>query len=340
MDEFEDTPASNISPTCNSSEEFHHVVFAVKMSASCFSCVANLLAIIVMCCGGGFKRLLVLRLVLYLLIANLLLVIVQVFELIPVTYSDDYVHLRPGGSWEKACSALGFLDQVTAWIRDFVIFFIVVQLFVLVKNFEKFWEEQSEKSKRIEMLGVCLCFLLPFTFNWIPFLDGYYGLSGHWCWIKVTLVCGGSDVATGLMYMLVLYYVPLLVIVLITSLVSVYILFMWCKTRNRQCEVVLVILYPLVFDLLCIIMTANRIDSALHFRDGTTSSFALWILHALADSGRTILPPVFVLLLLMCRSSRDLLCNQRLNRVQIKQHKGLENHDASDNENRRLVDPS
>ena len=55
-----------------------------------------------------------------------------------------------------------------------------------------FWKKPSEMSKRLELFGVCFCFFAPFTFNWIPFLGGYYGLSSHWCWswIKITLVGG------------------------------------------------------------------------------------------------------------------------------------------------------
>lgn len=292
---------------CNSSEEYHHIIFSVKMGSSVVSFCANFLAIAVFLVGGSYKRL-IFRLVFYLLGFNLLLVLVQVLELTPVTYSNGHVHVRRGSWWEGMCSAMGYLDQVTAWMRNCIIFFIVCVTFKLVKSPAKFMEKQDERSKWIELFGVCACIFLPFTVNWIPFVNGYFGLSGHWCWIKLTLECGGEDVAFGLLYILLFYYCPLLLLVLVTSLICCYTLYKWCTNQNKPWEIVLVILYPIVFDFLCVVMTVNRIDSALRIKDETAPLFSLWVLHAIADSGRTILPPICVLLSLVCHHSRRMLC--------------------------------
>jgi hypothetical protein len=241
-----------------------------------------------------------------LLIADLLLVLVQVLELLPATYVNGHVGVRSG--WENVCSIFGFFDQVTAWTRDLVVIFIVVQLFFAVRNPEGFRKRQSECSKIAEAISICLCFLVPFTFNWIPFLDDYYGLSGHWCWIKLVVKdCDDQNVKEGSIYMMTLYYCPLMLIALITSALCVYMAYKWCIGGNKDLSIILVILYPIVFDALCFIMFINRVDSAVRIGKGETPSYSLWVVHSIADSVRTLLPSLAVIFLLSCRTSRLVL---------------------------------
>lgn len=314
---------------CNSSEETHDLVFRMKLAFSCISCVTNFVAIVIVLCGGSYKRPIV-RSVLYLLIANLLLVTVQVLELLPTNYISGHVDVKPG--WKNVCRIFGFLDQVTAWMRDLVVVFIVVQLFIIIRRPANFREPQSERSKIVEAISVCLCFLVPFTFNWIPFLNDYYGLSGHWCWIRLVVKdCGSESVMEGLMYMLILYYCPLLVIVVITSLLCLYMVYKWCTGVKNNMTIILVILYPMVFDALCVVMFANRLDSALRVKDGVRPLYYLWVLHTIADSGRTLLPSLSVILLLTCQTSRLVLL-PRCARQSLVQ-------EEEQNENKCLIQP-
>ena len=305
--------------SCNSSADTHDAVFKIKLVTSSISCFTNLVATFIMVCGGSYKRLIT-RSVLYLLVSNFLLVAVQVLELTPVTYRDGHVVVKDG--WLDVCRVLGFFDQITAWVRDLVVIFIVLQLFVMIKNPADFFKPQSVTSKMVEAVSICICFLLPFTFNWIPFLDNYYGLSGHWCWIKLMVNdCGDEKVLRGFTYMMALYYCPLMVIVLATTLLCFYIIWKWCTRTGRHLEIIVVILYPMIFDVLCLIMFANRLDSALRVRSGEEPLYFLWVLHALADSGRTLLPSISVFLLLFCRTSRHMLIPRAYQR---------ENHTADD----------
>lgn len=322
------------SEACNSTEETHDVIYGIKLGSSSLSCLTNFVAILVIVCGGSYKKL-VIRSVLYLLIANLLLVTVQVLELIPTNYVSGHVSVRPG--WENVCSVFGFLDQVTAWMRDLVVIFIVVQLFIIVRNPANYRKPQSEWSKIVEAISICLCFLLPFTFNWIPFLNGYYGLSGHWCWIKLVVKdCGNRSVMEGLLYMLILYYCPLVVIVLITSFLCFYMLYKWCTewytSANKNLPIILAILYPMIFDALCLVMFVNRVDSALRVKNGLKPLYTLWVLHSIADSGRTLLPSLSVIFLLCCRTSRLVLVPRCARRTD-------EEEQQEANENRHLVQP-
>jgi hypothetical protein len=293
---------------CNSSfssEETHDAIFGIKLGSSSLSCLTNFIAILVIGCGGSYKKLII-RSVLYLLIADLLLVLVQVLELIPATYVNGHVGVRSG--WENVCSMLGFFDQVTAWTRVLVVIFIVVQLFTIVRRPVDFPKAQSEYSKRIEAISICLCFLIPFTFNWIPFLNNYYGLSGHWCWIKLVVKeCDDQSVMEGFIYMMILYYCPLMLIALITSALCLYMAYKWCIDDNKDLSIILVILYPIVFDALCFIMFINRVDSAVRIGKGETPYYSLWVVHSIADSVRTLLPSLAVIFLLSCRTSRLVL---------------------------------
>ncbi len=243
------------------------------------------------------------------MIANLLLAIVQVLELLPIVYINHQLDIRDGGYWTKSCRVLGFLDLVIAWMGDFVVLSIVVYLFARVRNPSKFREEQSVNFKIIETVTVCFCFLFPFTFSWIPFIDDYFGISGHWCWIELVKDndCNSRQITEGLLYMLLLHYIPLLMIILVTSLVSLYILYIMCK-NELEWEVLLVVLYPIIFDALCLIMVINRIDSAVRVGHGAKPNFVLSVLHSYAISGRTILPSLTIILLIFCRTFRRMLC--------------------------------
>ncbi len=297
----------NNNSNCTVSEWEHNLVFRSKIATLSFSCASNLIAILIMLIGGSYRRL-IFRLVLYLLIADFLLVIVQILELLPVVYINHQLDIREGGYWTKSCRVLGFLDLVIAWMGDLVVISIVIYLFARARNPSKFREEQSN-SKIIETVTVCFCVLFPFTFSWIPFIDDYFGISGHWCWIELVKDndCNSRQITEGLLYMLLLYYLPLLIIILLTSLVSLYILYIMCK-NELEWEVLLVVLYPIIFDALCLVMAVNRIDSAVRIGHGAKPIFVLSILHSFADSGRTILPSLIVLLLTFCRTSRRMLC--------------------------------
>ena len=311
--------------SCNSSEETHDVIFGIKIATSSLSCITNFVAVLIVLCGGSYKKPII-RSVLYLLIANLLLVTVQVLELIPTTYVRGHVGVKSG--WGNVCSVFGFLDQVVAWIRDLVVVYIVVQLLIAIRNPADFRKPQSEQSKIAEVVSVGLCFFVPFTFNWIPFLNDYYGLSGHWCWIKlVEEDCGDSSALEGLLYMMILYYCPLVVIVLITSLLCLYIVYKWCSGANQHLTILLVVLYPMIFGALCLVMFANRVDSSLRIMNGRKPQYFLWVLHSIADPGRTLLPPLTVIVLLSCQTSRLVLMPRCARHAVVKrEHAGEHEH--------------
>ena len=175
-----------------------------------------------------------------------------------------------------------------------------------------------------EVIGITVCFLFPFTFNWIPFTNGYYGLSGHWCWIKLTEndtvtygdnygVCGHRDIAIGVSYMFVMYYGPLMVILLTTSIISTMAILVWCKNTKTDSikEVAILMVYPIIFDVLCSIIITNRIVSVKRANNGNLPFNGLWMAHSIADPARTLLPAVFFLLQLLSHSTREMVTKTR-----------------------------
>ena len=293
-------------PMCSSvdgdstNSTIYNAIFAVKVGSSSLSCLLNVIAIVVIFVGGNYKKLAV-RLVLYFLIANFLLVVTKTLQIVPVKYENETVRVREDCFWHGACCTVAFLAQVTVWMRNFVFVFIMFHIFSMVRDPASFWQQQYRKIDSGEVLGVCICFFLPFTFNWIPFLDDYYGLSGHWCWIK------SKGEFEGILFMSALYFGPLLVIVLVTSLFSIYVLCKWCLSADKHRDIVLVILYPILFNILYILITYNRLYSTIHHRDNNQGAIVHWVLHAIGDSGITILPPACVILMLFCRTSRNML---------------------------------
>ena len=288
-----------------SCEKFHHIVYDVKLGTSSISCLANLVAVLVIIIGGSYTRLAV-RSVLYFLIANSLLVVAKILQVLPVNYNTKDDHVEVSVEWQGICSYVAFLAQVTVWMRNFVFIFIVIQISVMIRNPANYWQEQSQKPKTHEIVSICVCFLLPFTFNWIPFVDNYYGLSGHWCWIRLLNETAQFE-DEGLVFMAVLYFGPLSIIVLLTSLFCFYVLCNWCWSPYKHKEIVMAILYPIFFDAVYVIMTYNRIDSALRTKNQDPPKLYHWVLHTVADSGVTTLPPLFVMLLLICPTSRKIL---------------------------------
>ena len=311
----------------NSSKE-HEIVFGVKMATVSVSCFINIIALLIMFAGGSNRKLLF-RLIIYLLLADLLLVIVKILELTPVTYENGHVQVRDGKSWDRLCSVFGYFDELATWMRNLVVIFIVIHLYIVIKRPERFLQAQSETSKILEAVGVCVCFFLPFTFSWIPFVDDCYGLSGHWCWIKND--CGHGSAIEGALYRLFLHHVPLLLVIGLTSCVCVYLLYVvCCKSQNRlrQYEIVLMLLYPIIFNALYLVMTLSRIVSTVRESKQSPVPFTLWILRALA-SLETLLPSLAVILSLLCTGTRKLLCprfikkNSDEERPLIGPHKGI-----------------
>ena len=307
---------------CFLTEAEDKAIFITKLSLLSLSVVANIIAISVLVYFKCNKRF-VFRLVLCLVFANLFGVIVQILEILPPDgRSDDPTS---HSKWLPTCSAFGFLDQITIWMSNFVIIWIVGYLCWLMIQPEHKINMFQSKVEVPEVIGINLCFFLPFTFNWIPFTTNYFGASGHWCWIKQTKTahCNDTDISEGAAYIFIFYYGPLMLIMLVTSVISVIALIAWCKNfvkPDNAKDLIFIIMYPILFTVMGCIVTANRIYEVHRIRNSIPPSFGLWMAHAVADSARACLPALFSLFQLIFPTTRKMVVQSRDNVSLLQSH--------------------
>ena len=181
--------------------------------------------------------------------------------------------------------------------------------------------QQVQEVSRSELFGIFATLVFPFTFNWIPFMFDMYGLSGLWCWIKRTQHGCNEDQSLGLKLMFSLFYGLLLLLMLFSVISLLVILIALCKRwvglmglQRRQYlrgikEMAVVVVYPILYNVICILLVANRIDSSIRISRGEKPFYPLWLAHALADSFRTLLPPLAFLL--HPSSWKNLICPRK-----------------------------
>ena len=285
-------------------------IFGTKLAVLCLSFLANVASITILVYFKSFRRF-VFRLILCLLVASLVGVVVQMLEIIPLSHWDRPIRVIEG--WEPACAAFGFLDQVAIWMSNFVIMWIVGYLcWLMVQPRHKINFFFSDVSV-LEAVGICFCFFLPFTFNWIPFTTDYYGEAGHWCWIKLSKT-GDCWKVDGAWYIFTFYYGPLMLIMLVTSVISVIAVVVWCKNivkSDPMKDLIFIVVYPIIFNLVCCIVTANRIEEVRRADQKLGPSFGLWFAHAVADPTRTLLPALFCLLQFFIPTTRKLVVQSK-----------------------------
>ena len=282
-----------------------------KLVVSSLAVVACLVAIFLVVLGKSYRRF-VYRLVLYFMIAVLLEALSLIVEQIPVEKLPNHtVDVRKG--WESACSTFAFFDQVSHWIGNIVILWIFLYLLRLAWRLYRLEvgnddSDLYQKVSKAEITGLALMFLVPLSFNWIPFALNMYGLSGLWCWLKMAENGCNGDQTLGLTLIFVMFYGPLMFLMLFGFVSLGVIVAALCSHWNKVKgmvkkrymrgiqEIALVMIYPIVYNLICILLVTNRIDSAARTSRGEEPFYPLWLAHALADSFRTLLPPLALIL--------------------------------------------
>ena len=90
---------------------------------------------------------------------------------------------------EQFCSALGFLIQSSSGVNYLLT--LGITIFSMYTVYRKLLGDPFERAIKIKGLRIAFesLFLIsivtiPFTFTWIPFLHGNYGLAGPFCWIR------------------------------------------------------------------------------------------------------------------------------------------------------------
>ena len=284
------------------------LVLRVKISMDSLGILACLVALAVIILSKAYKRL-IFRLVLYFILADIFQAITHIIELTPIEHVNGEVIVKEGA--DGLCAFYGFLDQTALWMCNVAIIWNVLYNLWTAKELLGAQRgaiinpDNSKTSIKTELVGLFCLLIFPFTFNWIPFIWNMYGISGLWCWIKESRgYC--EDYELGLALIFSMYYGPLIIIITFTFVSFMVIGGILCKgaqvgiakekyTRGVK-DTVLIAIYPLVYNLICLLPIANRIYSASNGSRGREPFFPLWIAHTLAEPARVLIPPIAFLL--------------------------------------------
>ena len=253
-------------------------------------------------------RLLVYNIVFYVIIANGLHITIGMMEFFPVRSETANVSnatilvIKNGTGWSTFCEVLGFLGLTTDWSGHLCMTWVVVYVLHLLVKEKRLEEAHCSKN---EIVGIALCLLVPFTFNWIPLLHGFYGFYGGWCWIKMSDYNDNYEIGEGLFYMFMLYYGPLMWFVLFNIISGFFIAVRYLfspKYRSRKFSLLLAS-YPLAYGILCIVGFISHIKVIVAVHSNKQQSIPTWILEAIVVSLQTIIPST-VVILCFCRIRR------------------------------------
>ena len=254
------------------------VVYALKTCIASLAIIACGLVVFLILCFKGYREF-VYRLVLYLMIPDILESLTNILEWLPVHSGDNNVVSVKTG-WGGMCIAAAFANQISTWMETLVICWIVVYMLTLTIHILKTPTEHDQlpndnevrgiKFSKAELFGVLFCMFFPFMFNWVPFIWDMYGLSGAWCWIKLTQGDCHSSYKLGLSLMLALLYGPLLLVILSGFSIFVFIAIALCVKvrghlnenamyRRGVLEMLLLMAYPIIDSIICSLLVVNRI---------------------------------------------------------------------------------
>ena len=209
------------------------------------------------------------RLLLYLCIATVIALVVSMLSRI---------------THPNFCMIGGFASQMGGWVS--LMSYICITIALLLTTYFK------DYNRRLEIAIILIIFVIPFTFNWIPFIKSSYGKAGILCWIRhYKEVNGTCEKHTfGLVLQLVLWYIPLYL--LLTVMILLYVAALakfyfhrkkWTAfDQNKDNERIYalnylssLLAYPLVYFIINIFPLINRLQTLVNPSNPVP---ALWIL--------------------------------------------------------------
>ena len=254
--------SSNTSGLCSVFETYPYVRVAVVSSGSAM--VSALCCIFVICLIFLLKKhyFFIQRIILYHCLAALFRSVALITHFHRLKYNDQ------SETSTILCSITGFLDQVTRWylLLDYsVLTFTLLMTGVFHKN-----------VARLERLYVALIFVLPLTFNWIPFINNSFGRSGSFCWIRDTNFADCSPHEFGRILQIVLwdvhFFITLILLIPTYLVVIVFVAWQRCHWRGKTDtlrktlneEVWPLLIFPFGIVALNAVPTASAINDAIH----------------------------------------------------------------------------
>ena len=227
------------------------------------------------------------RLILYLTVVSSLWSVTIIAQVIPVVHDKERmnVEVRPG--WKNTCASIGFIAQVVESSKILVVCWIVLYLLLLVIFKYKI------SNRRHEMVGLVTVVALPPFIDWIPFSSSKYGLSGLWCWIKLTdNEC--NAIFEGILMMLAVEYISVFLAVMFTlvSFVCVVITFFrrayriemklkWTSVYQQGLsDATVLMVYPTLYAFIFIFRFIHRTIYIIQIRKTEPPSYMLWLSHS------------------------------------------------------------
>ncbi len=244
------------------------------------------------------------RLVLYMMIVSLLNGLATGLESIPVHHTGKGVVMRNG--FEDVCVAVGLAVQLTLSQFMLILTWILGYLFLLVVC------KYPASSKKHEITGLVITLGLPLLVDWLPFMHNLYGQAGAWCWIRITNADCSRLIVEGVVYQLLLFYGPQVILLLLSFvvfvIVAVTLAIQSCKrsrdgahyqiSPNQQAikEAVPLLLYPILYNVIVGVMFANRINYAISVAHDHNPYYPLFLAHAVCDPLHALFLPLAFLL--------------------------------------------
>ena len=322
--------ANSCNRTCvDFNSEVIDAVRIARPTIASIGAVLCILVIVVVTCILREYRKFAYRLVLYLMSATFFVSVSQALAVAPLIHTYELVEVRNG--WNGTCMFTGWLIQFSAWIEHMMIGWISLYLLLVLVLYPLVRGRPYKYCYWHEIAGLTCTLAIPFVVSLIPFIHGMYGLSGLWCWIEVIGECCKTQYKSGIGFMFGLYYGPFIVIILFSALVFLVIMLSVCgvtrqhrgadeqegekhqPTKAQQTvirEVLPLLLYPLIYDLLFVFQVTNRVYySVSTLTHGSSPLNALWMAHIIVDSGRCLYPPLAFLL--HPSSLRRIFCRER-----------------------------
>lgn len=288
--------------SCNIDNDARHTLVYVISGMSAVSAICCLFAIILLVAFRMHKKFKH-RLVCHLLSSVMIFSVMLTLELVTIDYDPD------DASYVAICKVVGFLVQCTVCTQ-----FLCVCSFVLYLTVVLFFGVNSdgelEKLNRWDVAAFIPWFL-PILFSWIPFLHDAYGLSGAWCWIRIQDE-NCETIIAGIVEQFVLWYGPLCIFSAINTLMIIIFAIKLCLISNQgqnwfasiPSEVTMVP-YLVIYQILAYISLTNRLHRAASSDHSHTSTYGLWIAHALSVSNWGLFASLYFFILLIITKKCD-----------------------------------
>lgn len=262
--------STNMSCTSYNDTIYMTVAFVRAFSGS-ISLVASILVVIMILVFRKY-HFFAQRLILYLSIASILNGISKGLQGRP---PDESLY----------CEITAFFDQQSDWSVYLATLVIVIHIYIKAVH---------NRTVKLEPLCVFIIFIVPLSFNWIPFIHHTYGPAGPWCWIKRNDQSNCQTNYLGITTRMVLWFIPSNVIIFVIFVLYVIMWFSlrreklkykakYCPQQELRCkmkmrEIKVLVLYPIALILVTIPAIVGRLVEMVM----TSESFSwIWFLQAI-----------------------------------------------------------